>query len=431
MRYWFILIFLVGVISAQARELNLGQALQMAEAHSFALQKARANASGATQDLQAARLDRLPVLSATGTAFYVSEVPKLNITIPPLSISRDVGTDHTYQTDFRLSVPLFTGGKISGGIDLASASADYYAAIESAGMDQTAFQTRVEYFNLQRADRQLQTAQASLSRAQVIVKDATSLYEAGAADSVNILDASLALARARFGVKAAESNRRASEIRLDYLLGLPVTENLTETDSLTLPDAPEQAPQVAATKPELVAADAGIKMNQTKVKLSKTDYFPTISAFGGYSYGYPNLDRFNNTWNGYFTFGANLNWSFNIGNKTGAKGRAAQWTLDAAKNDRKQLEENLNRDAEVYYEQLKLARERANSAADEVRISRSNYALAQAQHRDGVLASNRLVQIEADLTASEASLAASLADYYIAQSAYYYATGSENLRKGL
>jgi outer membrane protein TolC len=167
------------------------------------------------------------------------------------------------------------------------------------------------------------------------------------------------------------------------------------------------------------------------MSVSGADYFPTLSAFGGYSYGKPNLDRFNNTWNDYFTVGANLTWSFNFGNRTARKSRAARFAFDAATQDRKQIEETLTRDAALYYEQLKYAHSRYQSAVTETRIARSNYSLAEAQFRDGIMAANRLLEIAADLNSAEATLASSLADFHIALSAYYYAIGSANLRRGL
>jgi outer membrane protein len=195
-----LLISLLVALSTQARDLRLAQALQLAEQHSFALQKARSNSAAALTDLSGARADRLPTLSLTGTAFYVSEIPTMTISAGPVSVTRDVGTDQTYQTDLRLSVPLFTGGRISGNIDIASATAAYYAASEIADCDRTAMQTRLEYFNLERADRQLAAARAALERTHSIDRDVHSLYQAGMADSVNILDASLAVTRATFGV---------------------------------------------------------------------------------------------------------------------------------------------------------------------------------------------------------------------------------------
>lgn len=427
----YVLLFLLLAAASSARDINLAQALQMAQQHSYILQKSQALREGAASDLSAARAERWPTLSAAGTAFHVSEVPKLTIDVGPLSMSREVGTAETYQADFRLTMPVFTGGRISGAVDIASATADYYSALASADMDRVAFQTRAQYFGLSRADGQLRSARAALERARAINKSVRGMYEAGAADSVNVLEATLAVTRAADLVSQAESGRRAAEIQLTYLLGLAPTDSLNLTDSMSAQSLPEPPDQSPPPRPELAAAEAGIKMNKARLSVARADYFPTLSAFGGYSYGKPNLDRFNLTWNSYFTFGANLNWSFNLGNRTARKTRSARFALDAAGQDRNQIAENLTRDAALYFEQLKYADSRYRSAVTQAQIATANYSLAQGQFSNGDLAANRLLEIAADLNAAEASLAASLADFHLALSAYYYATGSANLRRGL
>ena len=93
--------------------------------------------------------------------------------------------------------------------------------------------------------------------------------------------------------------------------------------------------------------------------------------------------------------------------------------------------ETITRESDLAYEQLKLAHQRYQSAATEWRLAGANYELAREQHRNGALTSNRLLEIEAALTQAEASLAAFKVDFYIAQSAYYFALADERLGKGL
>lgn len=423
MRKTLVVLLILASSSVTARDLTLDQALQLAEAHSFALKKAQSAADAAVSSLSASQAGRLPTFSATALASYISEIPLMNL--------RPYGTHETYQTDLRLSLPLFTGGRLSGSIAASQASADYAVALQNLSLDQTVYFTSLEYYNLYRTDKMLEVAEASLKRAESIRSDVASLYTAGAADSVDILDASLASSRADFAVKQAKTARRSSELRLLTYLGLEPTENLNLTDSLPAPKQEPWTADVASSKPELTASEAIVKLNRSYRRLSEAEYFPTLSVFGGYSYGKPNLDRFNNTWNDYFTVGANLTWSFNLGGATIHSYRAAGYNLHAAEYDRDQTAENLHREAELAVEQLRLALERYTNAFEQYQITSSNYRLATEQHRNGLLSSNRLITIETDLTGAQASASAALIDFYIARFAYDYAIGSENIRKGL
>jgi outer membrane protein TolC len=431
MRYLMVALGILLPLSTQARDLTLDQALKLAEAHSFALKKSEAASEAAQSAVQAARADRLPTVSASAMTSYISYIPTLDLQLPGFPpISRDIGIHDNYQADLRMALPLYSGGRISNSIGLANANSDLYGALRAASRDQLDYATRLEYYTLYRSDRMLDVAKASLTRAQTINKDAQSLYAAGAADSVSLLDASLALSQADFSVRQAEIARRTAELRLLIFLGLDPSDTLRLIDSLTPPSEQTWSVAVDTSKPELRVANASVSLAKRRFDLSKSDYFPTISAFGGYSYGRPNIDRFNNTWNGYFTVGASLSWSFNLGGRTHYNRNVALHNIDAASYDRDQTAENLSREARLAVEQLKLAYAKYINANDQYRISSDNYRLATAQHRDGALSSNRLVTIESELTAAQASLSAAVVDYYMAQSAYYYAIGSPELGKG-
>jgi outer membrane protein TolC len=420
-----------GVVSA--RDLSLPQALQLAREHSFAIKKASAQREAYDQNLKAAMAERFPTLSLTSIASYKNNVASLDLAIPGAPpIHREIGTKDVYQTDVRLSVPLFTGGKLSGGIGMASATRDYYSALENAGVDEILLTTRVAYLSLYKADKEIATAQAALKRANLMRSDVQSLYDAGAADSVDILEATLAVSNAQMRVTAMQNDRRQKEIELETLLGVDPEEQITVTDKPQPPDTSSiNYTGIAATKPELMAAKSSEEISKHLVALNKSDYFPTLSAFGGYSYGKPNIDQFHNDFNDYFVVGASLNWSFNIGGRTPHKVSMARLQAQAANNIYDQVQEQLDEQARVALENLKLTYQRYVTASTNYRVASDNYRLAHDKYTQGVLPSNRLLEIEASLSEAEATLASTQVDYYIVASQYYYVTGSAQLEKGL
>jgi len=423
-----LLIAAPGVFSA-TRDLTLGDAFTLAHEHSYAVKRAEADKAAAEASLSGAKSARFPTLDATAYAAYISFVPTLDIQTQLGDFSREVGTNENYQTDLRLVLPLFTGGKISGGIDAAEAGHRYREALLSAEQDKLDYFTRVRYLSLYRADRALTAANEALRRAEITQLDVRSMYDAGAADSVDLLETDLAMTDARFKVEEAQSNRRAVEISLLQLLGLPPEDTLHLPVQLPQPEMTSLTS--ALERQELQAADAAIDLSIAQEKQAKAGYFPSVAVFGGYSYGKPNLDRFNNTWNDYFTAGAQLNWSINLGRKTSHEVRRAQYATRAVSNERANLDDQLHEQARLSAEQLRLAFERYQSALKRHRITTENYRLAQARHHDGVLSSNRLLEIETALSEADAGLATAEAGYYIAQSAWYYAIGSDKLTEGL
>ncbi len=157
---------------------------------------------------------------------------------------------------------------------------------------------------------------------------------------------------------------------------------------------------------------------------------PTLAAFGGYSYGKPNQDQFGGDWNDYFSVGATATWSLNLGLQTRSQVSRAKLELEAAEHFHSSVREAVTLQGQLAFEQLRLAHEQYVTAREEQVIASANYRLAQARHREGALSSNRLVEIQGALAQAEASLAAAAADFYVAESAYWYAVGSELLGKG-
>jgi len=427
-----LLTILLAVPALSARDLTLDQALRLAENHSYRLKQARTGTQAAESSRSAARSERLPTLSASANARYTNEVAALSVDIAPgTTFRRELGSNETYQTDLTLTLPLYTGGRISSAIDLADANLAYWEALEQVDLDRLHYQTRLDYFGLHLAIAKRKTAGASLSRMQVINNDVDARFKAGVADSVDLLEARLALTRAEFAVTQADLNIRSRQIRLANGLGLESSEEIKPVDALPEPQQVSDIPDNTDNRAELSAATASIGMRQAKLNLEKAEYFPTVSGYTGYSYGKPGYDMFADEWKDNITVGAQLSWSFNLGNKTGARNASARYDLESARHYREDIGEVLSRDARLAVEQLRLAFEKYRSASDQHGLTARNYRLARRQHHEGALSANRLLEIEAVLTESEFTLAAARVDYYLAQSHYFYTVGSEKLREGI
>ncbi|MBU0984873.1 MAG: TolC family protein, partial [candidate division Zixibacteria bacterium] len=120
-----------------------------------------------------------------------------------------------------------------------------------------------------------------------------------------------------------------------------------------------------------------------------------------------------------------------LGGRTKSRTASARLELEAAGHHRDEVEESLNEQAKLAYQDLELAHYRFLSSRDETRIASRNYELASAAFAEGALSSNRLVEIEAVLSQAEAALAAAIIDFHVAGSSYLYAMGSAQLSEGL
>lgn len=433
-KYYFLIVaILLPASGVSPRELTLEEVLKMAESHSYQIKASLAQREAFQNGLRAATSERWPTLSVSGVASYRDEVAQFEVALPTGDVfRRDVGLKENYQADLRLNLPLFTGGRVGGGIDLARASSDYYGAVERATVDEVLLAARVAFMSLYRSDRLVEAARAGLKRARIIAGDVQSLYDAGAADSVSLLDARFALIEAESRLTNALSLRRQNEIRLLVLVGLDPTETITLLFRPAPPEVNDLVPSsVSESKPELAAAFSAVGMSRSLVKVSQAALWPSVSLFTGYSWGKPNLDQFHDEFNDYFTVGAVASWVFNLGGKPVRNIAKARSRLSAAQFEFEKTREQLDRNARIILENLKLAYENYQAASENHRVTSEHYRLATEKHREGALSANRLIEIEALLSQAEASLASTMAEFYVVQSQYYHAVGSDLLKEGM
>lgn len=426
------LLFLPVVSSAGATELTLEQVQQLALDHADVLKASRAQRKASLSALDAARAERWPNLSVSSVASYVDNIPTINLGMPGgFSLERELGSKDNYKTEIRMALPVFTGGRIGAGIKLAESELDLRQALVDAEREQVLLSARVEYLRLYQADRLVASAAASLDRAQVIRQDIQSLYDAGAADSTDLLEAEMAVTSASLALDQAQSNRSGQRIRLNLLLGRSAADSLSLSVNIPAPDSSLPPTRVPKTRPQLVAAEAAITAGEHQQTLYRSNWWPTLSVYGGYTFGEPNRDMFNDEFDDFFSVGANLSWSFNLGRKTSSQVAGAEAAAEAARADYRDVNRTLRREAHLAREQVLMAFQRYTSAERQYELASDNYRLARIKHREGGLSSNRLLEIEAALSATEAELAAARTDVFVARSFYLYAIGSEDLGKGL
>ncbi len=432
MKYLVVLLLLLTSVGVSAQTLTLERALQMAEEHSHALKASRANLESAEQTVRAARAERFPTLSLAARAGYIDETGSLELALPGLpSISREIGSNDSYQTDLRLSVPLHTGGRLSSAIKQAESGREYRQALEQAEQDNLFLATRLEFLGLCRTKKLHEAATASEKRISVLRDGVVARLDAGVADSVDLLEIRLASTRAASRSQEAGTAARSAEIRLLSRIGPWDSKLLEPVISLQDPDRLLEFLTVSDSLPRLRAASALVEQRDAALAARRAALYPTLGVYAGYSYGKPNTNPFADEFNDSYTVGAQLNWSFNLGGGQSAQRKSARFALAAARQQHDQYSETFQLEAKLAGEECLRSIDRFTTSTEEYAIARDNFRLAQAQHDNGSLPSNRLLEIENSLTEAEAQLAAARVNFYIAQSVYFYAAGDERLRKGL
>jgi outer membrane protein len=431
--------FLVSVLAAGSAvaeptpvELSLGDAILRALGRSFGVEAARRDSAAAALSYSAARALRFPDVSLTARSTYKNEVPTFDINMPPIVFEREMGSKEVYQADLEISQPLFAGGRIANNIRAERERSLAEAAGLKAEEMATAYTCRRTYLEAMLAGELATVAEASLARVRTIEQDVEALFQSGMADSVDVLDAAMAVKRAEQGVA---DQRVAYELALTGLrrqTGLPESQAIRFTEKIPLPSESILRPaEPPMGRPELERLERLANAANFMTSLSRADYFPSLGGFATYSYGKPNQDLFQNTWNDYLMVGLRLTWTLNLAGRSSLTTAAAAEKARAAKAAEKDLRDQLIRQYESALEQADYAFDTMKRAGRQSQLAHRKFALARQQQVAGTLSTNRLLEMEIEVSAFDRQEVASTIQFYLAENDYLYATGSKRVLGGI
>jgi outer membrane protein TolC len=412
--------------------MSLSEAIFRSLERSFGVEAARRDSAAAALSYGASRALRFPDLTLSARSTYKDEVAGFEINMPPIVLERELGGKEAYQADLEISQPIFTGGRLANNIRAErERSLAASAALRGEEMA-TAYRCRRAYLEAMLAGQLLGVATSSLERIRTIREDVEALFENGMADSIDVLDAALALERAE---QELADRRIAQDLALTSLrrqTGLPQSVPIVFTEQLPAPR--ERLPQSDAPpmhRPELDRMERLANAAEYTTSASRADYFPSLAGFARYSYGKPNQNLFEDEWNDYMMVGLRLSWSFNLANRSGRATGALAERAGAARWARKELEDELTLRCERAIEQADYAFDTMNRVAWQRHLAQRKMALARERQRAGTLSTNRLLEMESEVYALQSLEAASMIRFYLAENDYLYATGSKRILGGI
>ncbi|HEX6938896.1 MAG TPA: TolC family protein [Longimicrobiales bacterium] len=383
---------------------TLEQAIEAVLRHSPLI----AQATGAVRNAESAERRALgqflPSLSLSSGASLASTErfnPQTNTTV--------TGSNDSYSAGISSQMTIFSGGQ--RGAALAEARAQT-AAADAALIEQryaVVLTVKQTFFDVLRAEDLIRVAEARVQRAQEALDAATRRADVGSGTRSDVLRARLELTNARQSLLQAQNQRRTAAHALGRLVGVdgavgarhdapleprPLALGREELLALAL----EQAPAVRA-------ADAGAAAADAAARAAKAQYFPSVTASGGY-------DWFNQD---PAIGGGRTSWSLRLGvsfplfnrfQREDAVSRASvqadiarSQAADARRRTRAELERILGA-LELAEQQIALAQEAVRAAEEDFRVQQERYRLGVSTILDQVTSQLNLVQAETDLIAA-------------------------------
>ena len=405
--------------------LTLDQAIARALAtHPDAL-SAEAEAKSAGLAVEDARSQQLGLTAAVNGLGRRATSGLLDTSGAPTS-TVDTGTANGTIT---ATLPLFTGFKLTHGIDAARHREDEAKARKAAARADLAYGVTQAFWNVYRQQALVTAREEVVADAgQVVALTRTSL-QVGRATTMDVTRARVAELNARGDMLAAQGQLREAKTTLAKLVGEPA-EALAiapPTPTTTAPDAGAHA----TTPPKLAAATAHGDAARADVGVAQGDRWPQMALVSSYQYGNNPFDptrgasslggSFSGTWDVRLSLGYNV---FDLGKVERAVKRS-QMDLDVAQAGLEKSRRDAAADlglARLHvtnaYERLQMAETSSHMALEALHWSETRYRQGYALQVDVIDARRSY------LTAVDQRIGA-LCDYQVARAELAVALGKE------
>ena len=289
--------------------------------------------------------------------------------------------------------------------------------------------TEQAFFGYMDAKALVDAQAATLKERQANLDAAKERHSAGVATINDVLQAQTAFSQAQLTYESLDQNLRIFQGTLATTMGLAVT---TQFDVGTLPsDVPMQEvttavdaliAQAEMQRPDFAASRAQIEAARARVREARAEGLPTIgltatgnrTTFRGVASGTANP----------YSFGIAMRFPIFTGFRTQYDVRAAQAGVDIAREDARQLQQQIDLQVWSSYYGLSTATQRVRTSRDFLNSAQQSADVAQNRYRSGVGSILDVLTAEAALETARAEEIQARADWFIAVAQLAHDTGS-------
>lgn len=322
-----------------------------------------------------------------------------------------------------VSVPLYTGGRISAGRDAARANSTASRRDADAVRNQLAFEVTRAFHTVGKTREFIRAAEAAVHAFEENLVIARKRLNAGSALKTEVLDLEVRLAQSREDVSRARNARSLTLRALANLIGqesgeLEVAEQSNEVAA--------PAENVSPNRAELDAFAARERAAEAAVRNARAGNRPRVSAFASVDqdHGW----KFNGSGT---SFGGGLmaQWDLWDGKLTQGRVSQAQAELDAVREEQRRLRLAIYLETEQARLNLREADERLTVTGKAVKLASESVTLTRARFEQGLSLATQLIDAETALTGARVRYAEAQADRRIAISALRKALGLPQLEE--
>lgn len=331
------------------------------------------------------------------------------------------GIDNTYGSAIEASIPLYTGGQLSGSIKQAKAG--YKSALVGVQKSYNDMRATVTngYFMVLQADDMQVLSKESVVRLEEHLKNVKAQYDVGVVAKVDVLRSEVELANAQQNLIKAENAYDLAEANFNKIIGLPLETNLFLEDTLSYvpydKDLNYCLEYAAKNRPELEQAKQGVEAARGAVKIARSGYQPQIGAFArqNWTSGVDGKGNWPADEESNWTVGVQASLNIFDTGVTRSKAHAAEAKYFSAEETYRDTIDAVMLDVRSQYLNLREAEKRISTTEVAVSQAEEDYRIAQLRYQAGVGTNTDVLDAQVALTNAQTNYLQSVYDYNISK----------------
>jgi outer membrane protein TolC len=414
-----------------ALRLTLADALTRSAQASHRLAEARARvdvAQAAISARDAADNPRLSALAGYTRTNHVDEFVVPSPTGEPRVLYPDVPDN--YRTRLDLQWPIYTGGRADALERAARAEAAAATADLAGAQADLRLETTRAFWALVTARATVGVLEEGVTRAQAQLADARERFSAGLVAPNDTASAQAQLSRQQMLLIEARNQREAASADLARLIGVDPSQPIEPAETLDLgPAAAEDIPALVASarqaRSEITAMQRRIDAAAAQQAAAHAGRRLTVALEGGVDYASPNprifprADRWQRSWDA----GVNAALPLWDGGRTAASVAQATAAAEAARQRLAELESQLAVEVRQRALDVQSGRAAVTAAEDGVRAATEARRVVGERYRAGVISQTEVLDAEVALLQAQLDRTRALANVHLAEARLARALG--------
>ena len=430
-RILVVLLLLSGSVSAQNR-FSLEEAQAYGLEHNTEVKNARLDVQIAKKQVMETTAIGLPHISAEAQWQNFLEIPTtvmpasmINPTAPADSmLEMQFGIEQNASATLTATQLLFDGTYIVG-LKASKVFKSFSETVMHLTERQIQDSIVVAYFNVLLTESNKDFFGTLVDVHEHILEEIQARYEMGFVEDIDV--DRMALVLSNMQTQSDNMNRVAavSHLYLKLILGVPLSEELVLTDSLS--GILNQSKAFSLKQPninnrlEYQLVETQVKLNKLDLRRYQSAWLPSIAAFGTYSKNaMRNEFNFTEQGNWYPTKMVGIKATLNIfdGLAGRAKIQQARIHLEKAKNNQYNVEQSLLLDYEASKGSYLTAISTESHTSTNLMLAEKIYEKTLAKYKEGLLSSSDLAQAGADFMQAHNEYASSIKELLLAEIKY-------------